>query len=107
MNNIEFIEFASGKIRYIFNSVLKCFNTLLENYIKRKREMSLYFLVPLGFNSISYKIIYHIVKKLTYYMHLMYFTINSWFLVYVESIEQKVTDPGFTVIMETRPNVFN
>jgi hypothetical protein len=25
---------------------------LLENYIKRKREMSLYFLVPLGFNSI-------------------------------------------------------
>jgi len=27
-------------------------NTLLENYVKRKREMLLYFLVPLGFNSI-------------------------------------------------------
>ena len=30
----------------------KNFNTLLENYIKRKREISLYFVVRLGFNSI-------------------------------------------------------
>ena len=27
-------------------------NPLLENYVKRKREMSFYFLIPLGFNSI-------------------------------------------------------
>jgi len=30
----------------------KNFKTSLENYIKIKREMALYFLVPLGFNSI-------------------------------------------------------
>jgi len=30
----------------------KKINTLLENYIKSKREMSLYFLLRLGFNSI-------------------------------------------------------
>ena len=45
----------------------KFVNTLLENYIKRKREMSLYFLVPLGFNSIICYI------KLTYYKHLIYY----------------------------------